>query len=119
MLALRQRVVRLSSVTSCNFLRGHSGSSGCSHGDKADEILPVGALKKLVKMFPSTAPSQPKRHSCEPMDPSVPVSEAIRRRIIAAGARYHSNDNICEFVREDEMPLLVEEVARHMQGVLR
>jgi GTP cyclohydrolase I len=82
-------------------------------------VPPVGLLKKLQITSPFTAPSLIKSHSCEPADPSVPVSEAIRRRIIKAGARYHSNDNISEFVREDEMALLVEEVARQMQGVLR
>lgn len=46
------------------------------------------------------------------------ISETIRQRILEAGARFHSNDNISEFINEDEMELLVDEVACQMQGVL-
>ena len=46
------------------------------------------------------------------------LSQVIRDRINAAGARFHSNDNIAEFVREGELEGLVDEVAAKMQGVL-
>ena len=46
------------------------------------------------------------------------LSQVIRDRINAAGARFHSNDNIAEFVREGELESLVDEVAAKMQGVL-
>jgi GTP cyclohydrolase I len=46
------------------------------------------------------------------------LSQVIRDRINAAGARFHSNDNIAEFVHEGELESLVDEVAAKMQGVL-
>ena len=46
------------------------------------------------------------------------LSQVIRARINAAGARFHSNDNIAEFVHEGELEGLVDEVAAKMQGVL-
>lgn len=107
---------RLGRLGSAAFARSHSG---CSHKQKEQADVPVVGVKKLVKTSPSSSPAFTKHHSLEPQDPSVPVSEAIRNRILKSGARFHGNDNICEFVREDEMPLLVDEVSRHMQGVLK
>lgn len=47
------------------------------------------------------------------------ISEVIRERIKAAGARFHSNDNIADFIEsEDEINDLVNEVACQFQGVL-
>lgn len=46
------------------------------------------------------------------------LSEVIRERIKNAGARFHSNDNISNFINEDELDGLVNEVAVQMQGVL-
>jgi GTP cyclohydrolase IA len=46
------------------------------------------------------------------------LSDIIRERIQLAGARFHSNDNISEFVTPDEVDGLVDEVAAKMQGVL-
>jgi len=46
------------------------------------------------------------------------LSQVIRDRINAAGARFHSNDNIAEFIHEGELEGLVDEVAAKMQGVL-
>ena len=47
------------------------------------------------------------------------LSEVIRERIKAAGARFHSNDNISEFIHGDqELDSLVDEVAGHFQGIL-
>ena len=46
------------------------------------------------------------------------ISDTIRQRIEAAGARYHSNDNISEFVQEYELEQLVDEVAANFQTVL-
>jgi len=46
------------------------------------------------------------------------LSEVIRERIKNAGARFHSNDNISNFVNDDEIEGLVKEVAGKMQGVL-
>ncbi|MDN0082831.1 GTP cyclohydrolase I [Crenobacter sp. SG2305] len=50
--------------------------------------------------------------------PEQPVSERIRARIQAAGARFHANDNISAFVKEGELDLLQEEVRSKLQGVL-
>ena len=48
-----------------------------------------------------------------------PMSQVIRERIKNAGARFHANDNIAEFIEDDdEIDLLVDEVASKFQGVL-
>ena len=49
----------------------------------------------------------------------LPISEEIRQRILNAGARYHSNDNISQFIRDNELELLQEEVANNLEDVLR
>jgi GTP cyclohydrolase I len=47
------------------------------------------------------------------------ISEVIRARIKQAGARYHSNDNIADYIKSnDELEILVNEVADQFQGVL-
>ena len=46
------------------------------------------------------------------------ISEKIRQRILAAGARFHSNDNIADYIEDGEMELLVDEVAKEFQDVL-
>lgn len=46
------------------------------------------------------------------------LSDIIRERIQQAGARFHSNDNISDFVTSDEIDGLVDEVTVKMQGVL-
>ena len=46
------------------------------------------------------------------------LSEVIRDRIKKAGARFHCNDNISDFVTQKEVDQLVDEVAAKMQGVL-
>jgi GTP cyclohydrolase I len=49
----------------------------------------------------------------------LPISEEIRQRIQTAGARYHSNDNISEFIKDNELQLLQDEVANNLEDVLR
>jgi GTP cyclohydrolase I len=46
------------------------------------------------------------------------ISEVIRERIKKYGARYHCNDNISEFINDDEIEQLVDEVTEQFQGVL-
>jgi GTP cyclohydrolase I len=46
------------------------------------------------------------------------LSQVIRERLKTAGARFHSNDNISDYVSETEVEQLVDEVAEKMQGVL-
>lgn len=47
------------------------------------------------------------------------VSEQIRQRILAAGDRFHSNDNIAQHIQEGELDCLVNEVAEHFEKVLQ
>lgn len=51
-------------------------------------------------------------------DIGTPMSVKIRERIKASKKRFHANDNIAEFINEGELPLLLDEVAEKMQGVL-
>lgn len=46
------------------------------------------------------------------------ISDTIRNRITTAGARFHCNDNIAEYIHEGELDALVDEVAAQMQAVL-
>jgi GTP cyclohydrolase I len=46
------------------------------------------------------------------------LSEVIRERLKKAGARFHCNDNISDYVTQKEVDQLVDEVAEKMQGVL-
>jgi GTP cyclohydrolase I len=48
-----------------------------------------------------------------------PMSEVIRKRIVAAGRRYHANDNIAEFIHSDaERDALRSEVEARVQALL-
>ena len=47
------------------------------------------------------------------------VSERVRQRLIAAGQRFHANDNIHEFLHADELDGLQAEVQQQLEGVLR
>jgi GTP cyclohydrolase I len=54
-----------------------------------------------------------------PEEAAAPTSARIRARLLAAGKRFHANDNISEFVHgEDEMKALEAEVSAKLQGVL-
>ena len=46
------------------------------------------------------------------------LSEVIRERLKKAVARFHCNDNISNYVTQEEVDQLVDEVATKMQGVL-
>jgi GTP cyclohydrolase I len=49
-----------------------------------------------------------------------PMSQVIRERIVAAGKRFHANDNIAEFIQSDEeRRQLREEVEGHIEAMLR
>lgn len=47
------------------------------------------------------------------------VSEQIRQRILDAGKRFHSNDNIADFIQDGELDILINEVAEHFEKVLK
>ena len=51
-------------------------------------------------------------------DHGTPVSVKIRERILASRRRFHSNDNIADFIEPGELDQLLDEVASKMQGVL-
>jgi GTP cyclohydrolase I len=51
-------------------------------------------------------------------DAGVPVSVKIRERLEAARRRYHSNDNIADFIEPGELERLLDEVEVKMQAVL-
>ena len=51
-------------------------------------------------------------------DEGTPVSVQIRERIRAARKRFHSNDNIADFIQPGELEKLLDEVEVKMQGVL-
>ncbi|MBC5765380.1 GTP cyclohydrolase I [Ramlibacter albus] len=54
----------------------------------------------------------------QPTDEGTPMSVKIRERIQAARKRFHSNDNIAEFIQPGELDELLKEVEVKMQGVL-
>ena len=51
-------------------------------------------------------------------DATTAISAKIRTRLLAAKKRFHSNDNIAEFIEPGELDLLLDEVQLKMQGVL-
>ena len=51
-------------------------------------------------------------------DEGTPVSVKIRERIQAARKRFHSNDNIADFIEPGELEKLLNEVEAKMKGVL-
>jgi GTP cyclohydrolase IA len=46
------------------------------------------------------------------------TSELIRQRLVESGVRFHSNDNISDYIEPGELTLLQEEVADKLKGVL-
>jgi len=46
------------------------------------------------------------------------ASERILARLAAAGRRFHANDNIADFIEQDELRDLEDEVTAQMQGLL-
>lgn len=49
----------------------------------------------------------------------APASERVRQRLITAGERFHANDNISEFLEPGDLDEIQDEVAHHLEGVLR
>jgi GTP cyclohydrolase IA len=66
----------------------------------------------LMKADPSSQLTRPES------DEGVPMSVKIRERLEAARKRFHSNDNIADFLEPGELDGLLDEVAQKMQGVL-
>ena len=75
--------------------------------------------RKIVTKVSKTAAAKTKSGSTQSRrDDGVPLSQIIRKRILAQKARFHANDNIAEFIKPDEIEGLVDEVADKLQGVL-
>jgi len=66
----------------------------------------------LMKADPSSQLSQ------AALDEGTPVSVKIRERVLAARKRFHSNDNIADYIEPGELELLLDEVEEKMQTVL-
>ena len=49
---------------------------------------------------------------------AAPASARIRQRLLAAGQRFHANDNIAAFVRDGELDELRDEVEAHLHAAL-
>jgi GTP cyclohydrolase I len=75
--------------------------------------------RKIVTKVSKTTAAKTKSVSTQSRrDNGVPLSQVIRKRILAQKARFHANDNIAEFIKPDEIEGLVDEVADKLQGVL-
>ncbi len=75
--------------------------------------------RKIVTKVSKTAASKAKSVVKQSRrDDGVPLSQVIRKRILAQNARFHANDNIAEFIKPGEIDSLVDEVAGKLQGVL-
>ncbi|WP_332775109.1 GTP cyclohydrolase I [Polaromonas sp.] len=64
-------------------------------------------------LMKSTTPMPP-----DSTDEGTPVSVKIRERLEQARKRFHSNDNIAEFIQPGELEKLLDEVEEKMKGVL-
>lgn len=53
-----------------------------------------------------------------PSSPS-PVADRVRARLLAAGHRFHANDNIADFLEDGELDAIQGEVQTALQGVLK
>jgi GTP cyclohydrolase IA len=67
--------------------------------------------------MPPTKPTPLFRSDDE--DPSLPISQRIRSRLMRANHRYNANDNISAFLKEGEVDALKLEVEEKMAEVLR
>lgn len=47
-----------------------------------------------------------------------PVADRVRARLVAAGHRFHANDNIADFLEPGELDAIQAEVRTQLQGVL-
>src|SRR6185312_6276964 len=60
----------------------------------------------------------PDTMSSAEQDEGTPVSVKIRERLVAARRRFHSNDNIADFIKPGELVQLLDEVEGKLKGVL-
>ncbi len=57
-------------------------------------------------------------HDSDASPGPMPVSQRIRQRLIAAGRRFHANDNIADFIEPGELEALQGEVQARLRDVL-
>ena len=67
---------------------------------------------------PSTVPAAMTATAVTLRDEGTPVSVKIRERLRVARQRFHSNDNIADFIQPGELEALLDEVTDKMKGVL-
>ncbi len=72
--------------------------------------------KPALSKVPDPAPARPVLGADELA--ALPASERVRYRLLAAGRRFHANDNIAEFLREGELGELEAEVRQKVQALL-
>lgn len=53
------------------------------------------------------------------LDSLSPVADRVRARLVAAGHRFHANDNIADFLEPGDLDAIQSEVQTALQGVLR
>ncbi len=76
--------------------------------------------RKIVTKVSKTTATKTKSASTKlrKADEGIPLSQVIRKRILAQKARFHANDNIAAFIKPGEIYSLVDVVADKLQGVL-
>ena len=67
----------------------------------------------------STAPNENIKDNLKDQISCKLVSEIIRERIQAKGARFHANDNISDFIQPGELETLEREVATRVRDLLK
>ena len=66
----------------------------------------------------STAPNENVKDNLKDQISCKLVSEIIRERIQAKGARFHANDNISDFIQPGELETLEREVATRLMLIM-
>lgn len=91
-----------------------------------DKRLNAISLKKIrtkntatmPPMFKDLVTTPPAEVDAATAEQGQPVSRKIRERLLAAGQRFHANDNIAAFIEPGELEQLLDEVEEKMQAVL-
>src|SRR5690606_37941176 len=80
---------------------------------------PVRRLLRLPRPGPALVSPTINRIETPMPEETVRSSERIRQRLLAAGQRFHANDNIADFIEPGDLEAIQAEVAGHMQQVLK
>ena len=79
----------------------------------------IGFYPLQSKVMTSTAPNENVKDNIKEQISCKLVSEIIRERIQANGARFHANDNISDFIQPGELETLEREVATRVRDLLK